>query len=262
MNILTTKDIGRMSALASGAVAQVVCSPLGEALPGATSVGEVSDGLDTVITPAGWAFSIWGLIFAGCLALAVYQLLPSQRTAEVHRRTGWWLAAAFWGNALFELVFPQGGDAVVVAQVVVVVTVVLAAVGVARAQDAPLSGWLQRLLPGAVATLLLGWLTIATVVGAATAAVQLGAPDSGVVARAAGVFTVIVAGAIALDVTMRLDRAAAPYALAASWGLVGVYAAGETLPIRLAALFAAAVVLAGLVGQVWRTRRPVQVLVG
>lgn len=262
MNILTTRDLARMVALASGAVAQIVCSRLGEALPGARSVGEVSDSLDTVITPTGWVFSIWGLIFAGCLALAVYQLLPDQRTAEVHRRTGWWLAAAFWGNAVFELVFPQGGAAVVVAQVLLVGIVVAAAVGVARAQEAPVSGWLQRLLPGAVATLLLGWLTIATVVGAATAAVQLGAPDSGVVARAAGVFTVIVAGAIALDVTMRLDRAAAPYALAACWGLVGVYVAAETLPTRLAALFAVAVVLAGLAGQIWRTRRPVRVLVG
>lgn len=262
MNILTTKDLARMVALASGAVAQVAFGPLGEALPGGRPVGQVSDSLDTVITPAGYAFAIWGLVFVGCLALAVYQLLPEQRTAKVHRRTGWWLAAAFWGNAVWELVVAQGGAAVVVAQVLIVGIVVVSAVAVAQAQDVPVTGWLQRLLPGAVATLLLGWLTIAAVVGTATAAVQLGAPDSGVLARAAGVFTLIVAGAIVLDVTMRLDRAAAPYALAACWGLVGVYVAGETLPVRLAALFAVAVVLAGLVGQVWRTRRPVRVLVG
>lgn len=259
--ILTTRDLSRMAALASGALAQIAFGPLGPALPGGRTVGDVSDSLDTVITPAGYAFSIWGLIFAGCLALAVYQVLPGQRTAEVHRRTGWWLAAAFWGNAAFELIYPQGGAAVVVAQVLIVGIVVVVAVAVARAQDAPVVG-LQRILPGTVASLLLGWVTIATVVGAPSAAVQLGAPDSGTLARAAGVFTLIIAGAIVLDVTMRLDRAAAPFALAACWGLLGVRAAAETLPVELAALFAVVVVLVGIVAQVWRTRRPVEVLVG
>ena len=32
-----------------------------------------------IITPAGYAFSIWGIILLGCTIYAIYQLLPSQR---------------------------------------------------------------------------------------------------------------------------------------------------------------------------------------
>src|SRR5829696_4204210 len=31
----------------------------------------------TLVTPAGYAFSIWGLIYVGLLAFSVYQLLPA-----------------------------------------------------------------------------------------------------------------------------------------------------------------------------------------
>ncbi len=39
---------------------------------------EVSDKYPTVLTPAGYAFSIWGLIYVGLIAFCIYQLLPSK----------------------------------------------------------------------------------------------------------------------------------------------------------------------------------------
>ena len=39
---------------------------------------EVSDKYPTVLTPAGYAFSIWGLIYVGLIAFTIYQLLPSR----------------------------------------------------------------------------------------------------------------------------------------------------------------------------------------
>ena len=41
--------------------------------------GQVSYKYPTLLTPAGYAFSIWGLIFLSLLVYAVWQLLPSQR---------------------------------------------------------------------------------------------------------------------------------------------------------------------------------------
>jgi hypothetical protein len=38
---------------------------------------EISDKYPTVITPAGYAFSIWSLIYFGLSAFSIYQLLPS-----------------------------------------------------------------------------------------------------------------------------------------------------------------------------------------
>ncbi|MFL6466663.1 MAG: hypothetical protein ACJ72Z_01755 [Pyrinomonadaceae bacterium] len=40
---------------------------------------EVSDKYLTPVTPAGYAFSIWSLIYAGLIAFSVYQFLPANR---------------------------------------------------------------------------------------------------------------------------------------------------------------------------------------
>jgi hypothetical protein len=40
--------------------------------------GEISDRFDILFVPAGYVFSIWGLIYLGLLGYAVYQALPSQ----------------------------------------------------------------------------------------------------------------------------------------------------------------------------------------
>lgn len=42
--------------------------------------GSISDGHPTAITPANWAFSIWGLIFAGLALFTVYQAIPIHKT--------------------------------------------------------------------------------------------------------------------------------------------------------------------------------------
>ena len=41
------------------------------------SSADVSAKYPTIITPAGWAFSIWTLIYVGLLAFSIYQLLPA-----------------------------------------------------------------------------------------------------------------------------------------------------------------------------------------
>jgi len=37
-----------------------------------------------IVTPAGYAFSIWGIITLGCIAYAIYQLLPGQRKNKLY----------------------------------------------------------------------------------------------------------------------------------------------------------------------------------
>jgi hypothetical protein len=44
---------------------------------GGADTGEISNKYSTLVTPAGYAFSIWGLIYVGLVAFGVYQLLPA-----------------------------------------------------------------------------------------------------------------------------------------------------------------------------------------
>lgn len=49
-------------------------------VPGTTDIGEMSDKYQTIVTPAGSAFSIWGLIFTAQAVFAVAQLFPRFRS--------------------------------------------------------------------------------------------------------------------------------------------------------------------------------------
>ncbi|MDQ3395254.1 MAG: hypothetical protein M3512_14230 [Bacteroidota bacterium] len=48
------------------------------------TVGDVSNQFPTLFTPAGYAFSIWGVIYFSLLVYAVYQLLPSQKGDSIY----------------------------------------------------------------------------------------------------------------------------------------------------------------------------------
>ncbi|MEO6590133.1 MAG: TspO/MBR family protein, partial [Pyrinomonadaceae bacterium] len=45
---------------------------------GGIDTGAISDKYNTHITPAGYAFAIWSLIYLGMIAFSIYQALPSQ----------------------------------------------------------------------------------------------------------------------------------------------------------------------------------------
>ena len=49
---------------------------------GGKSVGDVSDKLYNLFTPAGYAFSIWGIIFLGMIANAIYQIKIAYKDKE------------------------------------------------------------------------------------------------------------------------------------------------------------------------------------
>lgn len=66
------------------------------------SISEQSDSNNTLLVPAGIAFSIWFPIFVGCIAYAIIQVLPKNRERAIFRDIGWLTAGSFmlitlWG---------------------------------------------------------------------------------------------------------------------------------------------------------------------
>jgi hypothetical protein len=60
------------------------------------TIGEISNTLfqDVLITPANYAFAIWGLIYLGLISFAIYQALPEQRQNFQLRQMGYLVAIA------------------------------------------------------------------------------------------------------------------------------------------------------------------------
>jgi hypothetical protein len=56
---------------------------------GGKLTAEISDANPTLITPAGYVFSIWGVIYILLGIFVVFQALPSLKGKEYHEKIGW-----------------------------------------------------------------------------------------------------------------------------------------------------------------------------
>jgi translocator protein len=228
-------DRVRSGALLLGTLLQLVAGGLGGSGAFGLSVGVVARENTTVVMPVPAAFSIWGLIYAALLLLAVRQVLPGQPGRAVHRATGWWLVASTLLNAGWILAF--SAQAVVLAQVVIVALLVVLAVALARLTAHPAEGVADRLLLHGPVALYAGWVSVATVVGAATTGTFLGAPGAGGVATVLGALVLLVTAVIAAGVVTR-TAGALPYAASVVWALGAIVAMAPPLPVVVAAVVA------------------------
>ncbi|HEY5820430.1 MAG TPA: hypothetical protein VIT20_00550 [Propionibacteriaceae bacterium] len=243
------------------AIAQVVSSPLTTlALGPSSNTGAISDANVTPVTPAGYAFAIWGLIYLASLAYAVYQLLPSQRGREVHRRTGWWLVAAFAASTLWVPIF--GAQVIWLSQVVILALVACLATATWRFTTlGPASGTTERALFRLPVTVYLGWATLASAAGFGLTFRSLGMPADGAGVTVVSLVLVLVATLASITVVTRFN-AAAGFAFTACWALIAVAVATYVEGVRIAALVAIVIVLGFLVVRAVRSRKPVAVLLG
>jgi len=76
MNRITARQITNVLAV----IATIIVNALANALPlNGLTTGEISDRFDVYFVPAGYVFSIWGLIYLGLIVFAFYQALPVQQ---------------------------------------------------------------------------------------------------------------------------------------------------------------------------------------
>ena len=75
--------------------------------PNGLTIGAISQQIfkDVLITPASYAFAVWGLIYLGLISLAVYQALPMQRTNSMMRKVGYKLAIASLAQIIWVFCF-------------------------------------------------------------------------------------------------------------------------------------------------------------
>jgi hypothetical protein len=74
----------------------ITVNGLANALPiNGRTTGEISDGFDILFTPAGYVFSIWGLIYLALIAFSTAQALPSQKSRpELSKIRPWYVLNA------------------------------------------------------------------------------------------------------------------------------------------------------------------------
>lgn len=137
------------------------------------TTGSVSGKVRTLFTPAGYAFSIWSLIYLGLLAFAVYQLLPAQRGRRLldRLRRPYLVSCLLNSSWIFIWHYELTGlSALVIAALLTSLLVCYVRLDSARGA-APAS---VRLLVLAPFSLYAAWVTVATIVNVAVALTAYG----------------------------------------------------------------------------------------
>jgi hypothetical protein len=219
------------------------------------TMGEMSAASETPVTPAAYAFSIWGIIFALAIAWGVWQALPAGRESVAARRLGWPLASAFACTNLWMLLAMLTGNGWhLVLVMLVLLCCVLLAFFIARTE--PRVGWADDWIIRPLVGLFAGWVSAATFANIAGAALLSGAiMNNGLAGSLAAVLILLAAAGLALGV-LWAARGAPWYAAAFAWALLAIFY-GNTVERGLNIIVAAvSLVLAVLVvGIAWQRAR-------
>jgi hypothetical protein len=240
------KNSLRQAAVLLVILATIAVNVLANALPiNGLNTGQISDGFDVLFVPAGYVFSIWGLIYLGLIAHAIYQALPAQRDNPRLQATGWWVVLGGLANSAwiflwhYEQFVGTLGAMLILLATLITVTLRL---GTGLTKVSIAETWMVR-VPFSI---YLGWISVATIANVSDVLDFVGWNQFGL---SDGIWLLVVLAAVLVIATlMSLRHRDAAYILVILWALVGIankFAATQS--VWLPALVTAALVAAGLV---------------
>lgn len=214
------KDVVRQIAVGVSIVVTLVINTLANALPiNGLNTGEISDRFKVYFVPAGYVFSIWGLIYIGLIAYGIYQALPSQRDNPRLRAAGWWAVLSGLANSTWIFLWHyEQFPLTILAMLTLLVSliVIYARLGINRQNVSSSEKWMVH-LPFSI---YLGWITVATVANVTDVLYYAGWDGFGI---APEIWMVIMLGAVLLiTAAMLITRRDAAYTAVILWALVGI----------------------------------------
>lgn len=211
---------------------------LANALPlNGLNTGEISDRFEIYFVPAGYVFSIWGLIYLGLLAYTVFQALPAQADNNTLKKIApyYWLgntANAIWIFLWHYEVFSW----TILFMLLILVSLLLINRNLTKSEG--LIKWLVK-LPFSI---YLGWISVATVANASQWLYFLNWNGWGIDADIWAV--ILLAAASLLGVLMAWLENDNPYGLVLIWAFIGI----TVSQVGAASVVTAAWVGVGLLG--------------
>lgn len=224
-------------AVLAAAVVEIVAPLVTINGPGSSPGG--GSGPDLLITPVGWAFSIWGVIYTLAVVQAIAVLVHGERA--VSRRLQIDLLVLYLGGTLW--IALAGLDSSLATAAALLVMFVAAFDAVMTASREMIQPRRLAALTRAAVGLYAGWVTAAFFLNISTALVDAGAFEPDELSWQIGVL--LVAGVTLWAVLIRSGGILA-YAAAGVWAMVGIAVTGqddETTQVVVVALVAAVVLV-------------------
>jgi benzodiazapine receptor len=209
-----------------------------------TTPGEVSDRYLNFLTPSGYAFSIWSLIYLGLAAFSIYQALPAQaassRLASI--RTLYIANCAANISWLYLWHHNQILPSLVVIFLILLSLVLINGILRSNRDVSNAEKWLVDL----PFNIYFGWITVAAIVNFTVALVYLEVKTTDFLTTVSA--CILIVAATLLGIVIRLKFVNAAYPLTIAWALtaIAVKQSGKTMIVTCAALGVAALLISAL----------------
>jgi hypothetical protein len=186
---------------------------------GGKNTAQISDANPTLITPAGYVFSVWGVIYILLGIFIVFQALSSGQGKEFRERVGWLFILSCVLNIawLFLWQFEYLALSVVIMFLLLATLIsIYFRLGIGKLAVS----LREKLAFHAPFSVYLGWITIASIANVAATLVSVKWNGFGISTDAWAALIVIIASLITILVT--LTRRDVAYALVVIWALLGI----------------------------------------
>ena len=208
-----------------------------------TTIGNVSDSLNTLFTPAGYAFSIWGIIYLFLLGFIIYQsrsLFKKVRDDEFILKIGWYFVLSCVANVLWITFWLYGYVNFSVLCIFVLLYSLLKIILNNKMElwDAPISIIVFLWWPFVIYS---GWITVASIVNVSAYLMDMGWDGFGISETTWAIIMIIIAGIINLLVIWK--RNMREFGLVGIWALAAIAVANWEInqTVAYAAIFTAAI---------------------
>ncbi|MCJ7624848.1 MAG: hypothetical protein MUO76_15210 [Anaerolineaceae bacterium] len=202
------------------ALLTITVNGLANALPlNGQGTGEISDRFAIYFVPAGYVFSIWGLIYLGLIAFAIYQALPAQKDNALLKK----ISPAFWIGNLANCAWIFLWHYEIFSLTLVAMLTILATLLYIYRQLSKTSSGLDRKQKWFVKfpfSIYLGWISVATIANVSQVLFFFDWGGWGISATAWAF--IMIAIAAVLGVLMLWRENDIPYALVLVWAFVGI----------------------------------------
>ena len=186
---------------------------------GGKLTAEISDANPTLITPAGYVFSIWGIIYILLGAFVVFQALPSQQGKGFQKSVGWLFVLSSIANIVW-LFFWQfeylGFSVVVIFLLLATLILIYLRLNIGKSEVS----LREKMAVHVPFSVYLGWITIASIANVSVFLVSVNWDGLGISAETWATLIIIVA--LIITVLVLATRKDIAYSLVIIWALVGI----------------------------------------
>ena len=213
------KDIFRQISVIIITIVTLTMNSLATTLPlNNKTTAELSDSFLIRFVPAGYVFSVWGIIYIGLIAFTVWQALPKNREDSRMRTIGWWFVLGSIANTLWLVFWHYQHVAITLPIMLVLLATLIYTASVL--QKIPATSRAERLCVDLPFSIYMGWISVATVVTASVVLFDNGfaVADDTAILWAVGLVCV----AAVLAFAQRFLRRDTAYGMVIAWALYGV----------------------------------------